>query len=71
MDLLQSLYSGAYYTADLPYGRTAEVTLSPRLGQKQEGKSSPLLFGLVFITLLLAKSTSMGLISTPTAAVAL
>ncbi len=28
MDLFQSLYSGAYYTVDLPYGRSAEVTLS-------------------------------------------
>ena len=52
VDLLQSLYSGAYYTADLPYGRSAEVTLSR--GQKQGDKSSPLLFGLVFNALLLA-----------------
>ncbi len=36
--LLQTrgLYSGAYYTADLPYGRSAEMTLSR--GQKQWGK---------------------------------
>ena len=25
IDLLQSLYSGAYYQADLPYGRSAEI----------------------------------------------
>ena len=59
VDLLQSLYSGAYYTADLPYGRSAEVTLSR--GQKQGDKSSPLLFGLVFNALLLAlKATGVG-----------
>ncbi len=54
VDLLQSLDSGAYYTADLPHGRSAEVTLT--LGLKQEDQSSPLLlvFGLVFNALLLA-----------------
>ncbi len=51
IDLLQSLYSVAYYQADLPYGRSAEVVLSR--GQKQGDKSSPLLFGLVFNALLL------------------
>ncbi len=59
VDLLQSLYSGAYYMADLPYGRSAEVILSR--GQKQGDKSSPLLFGLVFNALLLAlKATGVG-----------
>ena len=52
VDLLQSLYSGAYYTADLAYGQSTEVTLSR--GQKQGDKSSPLLFCLVFNALLLA-----------------
>ena len=52
IDLLQSLYSGAYYKAGLPYGRSAEVALAR--GQKQGDKSSPLLFGLVFNALLLA-----------------
>ena len=56
IDLLQSLYSGAYYQADLPYGRSAEVVLSR--GQKQGDKSSPLLFGLVFNALLLALKAS-------------
>jgi hypothetical protein len=28
IDLLQSLYSGAYYQADLPYGRSAQVVLT-------------------------------------------
>ncbi len=36
IDLLQSLYSGAYYQADLPYGRSADVVLSR--GQKQGDK---------------------------------
>jgi ribonuclease HI len=59
IDLLQSLYSGAYYQADLPYGRSAEVVLSR--GQKQGDKSSPLLFGLFFNALLLAlKATGVG-----------
>ncbi len=46
IDLLRSLYSGVYYQADLPYGRSAEVVLSR--SQKQGDKSSPLLFGLIF-----------------------
>ena len=59
IDLLQSLYSGAYYNAGLPYGRSAEVALAR--GQKQGDKSSPLLFGLVFNALLLAlKATGVG-----------
>jgi ribonuclease HI len=59
IDLLQSLYSGAYYQAELPYGRSAEVVLSR--GQKQGDKSSPLLFGLIFNALLLAlKATGVG-----------
>jgi ribonuclease HI len=59
IDLLQSLYSGAYYQADLPYGRSAEVVLSR--GQKQGDKSSPLLFDLIFNALLLAlKATGVG-----------
>jgi hypothetical protein len=33
IDLLQSLYSGAYYKAGLPYGKSAEVALAR--GQKQ------------------------------------
>ena len=59
IDLLRSLYSGAFYQADLPYGRSAKVVLSR--GQKQGDKSSPLLFGLVFNALLLAlKATGVG-----------
>ena len=59
IDLLQSLYSEAYYQAELPYGRSAEVVLSR--GQKQGDKSSPLLFGLIFNALLLAlKATGVG-----------
>ena len=59
IELLQSLYLGAYYLADLPYGRSAAVNLSR--GQKQGDKSSPLLFGLVFNALLLAlKATGWG-----------
>ena len=59
IDLFQSLYSGAYYPVDLPYGRSAEVVLSR--GQKQGDKSSPLLFGLIFNALLLAlKATGVG-----------
>jgi hypothetical protein len=52
IDLLQILYSGAYYQADLPYFRSAEVVLLQ--GQKKSDKSSSLLFGLVFNALLLA-----------------
>jgi len=59
IDLLQSLYSGAYFQADLPYGRSAQVVLSR--GQKQGDKSSPLLFGLIFNALLLAlRATGVG-----------
>ena len=59
IDLLRSLYSGAYYQAELPYGRSAKVVLSR--GQKQGDKSSPLLFGLIFNALLLAlKATGVG-----------
>jgi hypothetical protein len=59
IDLLQSLYSGAYYQADLLYGRSAEVVLSQ--GQKQGDKLSPLLFDLIFNALLLAlKATGVG-----------
>jgi hypothetical protein len=56
IDLLQSLYSGVYYQADLPYGRSAEVLLTR--GQKQGDKSSPLLFELVFNALLLVLKAS-------------
>jgi hypothetical protein len=42
IDLLQSLHSGAYYEAELPYGRSAEVVLLR--GYKQGDKSPPLLF---------------------------
>ena len=59
IELLRSLYSGAYYQAELPYGRSAKVVLSR--GQKQGDKSSPLLFGLIFNALLLAlKATGVG-----------
>ena len=59
IDLLKSLYSGAYYMADLPYGRSASITLTR--GKKQGDKSSPLLFDLVFNALLLAlKATRIG-----------
>ena len=59
IDLLQSLYSGAGYQADLPYGRSASVFLSR--GKKQGDKLSPLLFSLVFNALLLAlKAAGVG-----------
>ncbi len=59
IDLLQRLYSAAYYTADLPYGKSAEVALTR--GKKQGDISSPLLFGLVFNALLLAlKAVGVG-----------
>jgi hypothetical protein len=59
IDLLQGLYSAAYYTADLPYGRSAEVALTR--GKKQGDISSPLLFGLIFNALLLAlKAVGVG-----------
>ena len=59
IDILQSLYEGAHYVADLPYGRSATVTLTR--GTKQGDKLSPLLFSLVFNALLLAlKKTGVG-----------
>ena len=59
VDLLQSLYEGAFYVADLPYGRSASIGLTR--GTKQGDKLSPLLFGLVFNALLLAlKKTGVG-----------
>ncbi len=59
IDLLQGLYSPAYYTAHLPYGRSAEVALTR--GKKQGDISSPLLFGLIFNALLLAlKAVGVG-----------
>ena len=59
VDLLESLYSEAYYQADLPYGRSASIALSR--GQKQGDKSSPLLFNLLFNALLRAlKATGVG-----------
>jgi hypothetical protein len=59
IDLLQGLYSAEYYTADLPYGRSAEVALTQR--KKQGDISSPLLFGLFFNALLLAlKAVGVG-----------
>ncbi len=47
IDLLQSLYSEAYYQADSEplYGKSEEVVLS--WGQKQGDKSSLLLLGLI------------------------
>ena len=56
VDLLENLYSEAYYRADLPYGRSASISLSR--GQKQGDKSSPLLFNLIFNALLLALKAS-------------
>jgi len=52
VDLLRRLYAGAYYEADLPYGRSAPIFLLR--GKKQGDKPSPLLFGLIFNCLLLA-----------------
>ena len=52
VDLLQSIYEGAHYVADLPYGKSASVLLTR--GAKQGDKLSPLLFSLVFNALLLA-----------------
>jgi ribonuclease HI len=52
VDLLRSLYDHAHYTADLPYGKTASISLTR--GTKQGDKLSPLLFDLVFNCLLLA-----------------
>ena len=45
-------YDHAHYTADLPYDKTASISLTR--GTKQGDKLSPLLFGLVFNCLLLA-----------------
>jgi hypothetical protein len=56
VDLLQSLYVEAHYVADLPYGRSATITL--QRGTKQGDKLSPLLFSLVFNALLLALKQS-------------
>ena len=50
LDLLRSLYEGAHYEADLPYGRSAPVFL--KRGTKQGDILSPLLFGLIFNALL-------------------
>ena len=59
LDLLQSLYDGAHYVADLPYGRSAPIFLAR--GMKQGDKLSPLLFSLFFNALLLAlKATGIG-----------
>jgi len=51
VDLLQSLYEGAHYEADLPYGRSASVYLTR--GTKQGDILSPLLFNLIFNALLI------------------
>ena len=51
VDLLRSLYEGAHYEADLPYGRSAPVYLTR--GTKQGDILSPLLFGLIFNALLI------------------
>ncbi len=53
VDLLLSLYAHAHYTADLPYGKTALISLTR--GTKQDDYLSPLLFYLVFKCLLLAQ----------------
>ncbi len=52
VDLLRSLYDHAHYVADLPYGKTASISMTR--GTKQGDKLSPLLFDLVFNCLLLA-----------------
>ena len=51
VDLIRSLYEGAHYEADLPYGRSAPVYLSR--GTKQGDILSPLLFGLIFNAVLI------------------
>ena len=51
IDLLRSLYEGAHYEADLPYGRSSPVFLTR--GTKQGDILSPLLFNLVFNALLI------------------
>ena len=48
---MQSLYTGAHYEADLPYGRSTPVYLTR--GTKQGDILSPLLFNLVFNALLI------------------
>ena len=59
VELLRRLYDGAYYEADLPYGRSAPIFLLR--GKKQGDKPSPLLFGLIFNALLLAlRATGVG-----------
>ena len=59
VDLLRRLYDGAFYEADLPYGRSAPIFLLR--GNKQGDKPSPLLFGLIFNALLLAlRATGVG-----------
>ena len=59
VDLLESLYSEAYYLVDLPYEWSVSIALSR--GQKQGEKSSPLLFNLIFNALILAlKATGVG-----------
>jgi hypothetical protein len=52
VDLLRSLYDNSYYVADLPYLQSALIPLTR--GTKQGDKLSPLLFGLIFNSLLLA-----------------
>mmetsp|Transcript_37221 Transcript_37221/g.99058 ORF Transcript_37221/g.99058 Transcript_37221/m.99058 type:complete len:2324 (+) Transcript_37221:2749-9720(+) len=52
VDLLRSLYNGAHYRAELPYGTTAPIQLFR--GTKQGDTLSPLLFGLIFNSLLVA-----------------
>ena len=59
IDLLQALYDRAHYEADLPYGRSARIHLMR--GQKQGDKLSPLLFNLIFNSLILAlRATGIG-----------
>ncbi len=52
LDLLRSLCDQSYYVADLPYGQSAPIPLTR--GTKQGDKLSPLLFGFIFNSLLLA-----------------
>ena len=47
VDLLRSLYQGAFYRADLPYGSTAHIQLTR--GNKQGDLISPLLFELLIM----------------------
>ena len=56
VDLLRALYTGAYYSADLPYGRSPPVFLTR--GTKQGDILSPLLFNLLFNALLHALRNS-------------